>query len=426
MLPAGSRVLAAVSGGPDSVCLVHLLRDLGLELAGIAHFNHQLRGQESEDDQRFVARLAQALHLPFYCEISAVPAGNLEQNARRARREFFRRLISEGKADRVALGHTRDDQAETVLFRILRGAGPTGLAGILPVSAEGLIRPLIDVRREDVLAYLRDRDIPWREDSSNVSLAFARNRIRHELLPRLQQTFNPQLVDALAHLADVSFEEETWWAAEVARVAPQVLSETRDGLEIATEALRSLAPALQRRLVRQAIRQAKGDLRGIDYRHVEAILKLAASPEGSGRLTLPGAMGIRSFDRMLLSTAQVKPQPAALLLSLPGVYRWPCCKPLIEMELIDIPAGPGPGDTLRVDLEVRGWLPGDRYQPEGHAHPVRLKELFQRARVPSWQRASWPILTKKDKILWVKQFGPAADLPSELEKIQIREIRSEN
>src|SRR6478736_6457926 len=137
MLPAGARVIAAVSGGPDSVCLVNVLRELGVDLAGMAHFNHRLRGAESEEDQRFVERLARELGLPFYCESGEVEAGNLEQSARQARKEFFRRLIAEGKANRIALGHTRDDQAETVLFRILRGSGPTGLAGILPITAEG-------------------------------------------------------------------------------------------------------------------------------------------------------------------------------------------------------------------------------------------------------------------------------------------------
>src|SRR5262249_2626891 len=141
MLPPGARVIAAVSGGPDSVCLLHALRELGIQLAGIAHFNHRLRGGASDGDEQFVAALAKKLNLPLYRSEGMAIQGNLEESARRARREFFSSLIREGRADRIALGHTRDDQAETVLFRILRGSGLTGLAGVLPVTQEGIIRP---------------------------------------------------------------------------------------------------------------------------------------------------------------------------------------------------------------------------------------------------------------------------------------------
>src|SRR5262245_11694149 len=179
MLPQGSRVAVAVSGGADSVCLLHVLREVGANVVGIVHFNHKLRGAESDEDERFVAVVASRMDLPFFRAEARARAGNIEQEARRARREFFGGLIRDGVCDRVALGHTRDDQAETVLFRVLRGSGPAGLAGIHPASA-GLIRPLIEVTRDEVTEYLTSRGIPWREDASNRNLGFARNRIRHE------------------------------------------------------------------------------------------------------------------------------------------------------------------------------------------------------------------------------------------------------
>ena len=157
--------------------------------------------------------------MEFHSAAAVCSAGNLEQTARRARREFFHDLIRRGLADRIALGHTRDDQAETVLFRMLRGSGLAGLAGILPVTAEGLIRPLLGVTRGEVETFLRERGIPWREDASNREPRFARNRIRHELLPQLKQDWNPRLTESLAHLADLAYEEERWWAAEIARLA---------------------------------------------------------------------------------------------------------------------------------------------------------------------------------------------------------------
>ena len=180
----------AVSGGADSVCLLHVLRELAprwnLRLV-VLHVNHGLRGEESRADEQFVRELAESLGLES--RVRAVnladAADNLEQAARRARLEFFRDQLSAGGLDRVATGHTGDDQAETVLFRFLRGSGGAGLAAIRPVTAAGIVRPLLAVSRQEIEQYLRERGIAWREDSSNASLRFARNRIRHELLPQL-------------------------------------------------------------------------------------------------------------------------------------------------------------------------------------------------------------------------------------------------
>ena len=212
MLAPGARVLAAVSGGADSVALLHVLIEiaprLGATLAGVAHLNHKQRGAASDDDERFVARLAAEHGLTFHCAEAGALEGNLEQAMRDARRDFFTRLIREGAADRVALAHTRDDQAETVLFRVLRGSGLSGLAGIHPVTGDGLIRPLLDVTRAEIEEFLHSRGVEWREDATNRDPRFARNRIRHELLPQLARDWNPKIVDALAQLGDLAWEEE--------------------------------------------------------------------------------------------------------------------------------------------------------------------------------------------------------------------------
>ena len=211
MLPPGARVIVAVSGGADSVCLLHVLKQLFPDaVCGVAHFNHNWRAEASGEDERFVAQLAAPL--PFF-RAEGVPApGNKEQNARRARLAFFK-----GLGATVALGHTRDDQAETVLFRFLRGSGLAGLSGIAPTS-NGIIRPLLDVTRAEVEQYLRARNIPWREDATNQDLSFARNRIRHVLLPQLARDWNPKITHALANLADLAYEEEQYWQSEIATI----------------------------------------------------------------------------------------------------------------------------------------------------------------------------------------------------------------
>jgi len=396
MLPPGTRVIAAVSGGPDSVCLVEVLREIGANLAGIAHFNHKLRGEESEEDERFVAALANRFGVPFYRAEARPERGNLEQSARRARREFFIRLMRDGACDRIALGHTRDDQAETVLFRILRGSGLAGLAGIHPVTEDGFIRPLIEVRREEVRQYLRSRGIEWREDSSNLDPKFARNRIRNNLLPQLRREWNPNIDEALTQLADLAFEEERWLRREEDSACAG-----QSAIELEIETLSSLPRALARRRIRAAIRQVKGDLLGIEFHHVERILEMRP-----GRLRLPGLFATRSFGWVrvaLEETAGLEPVEVAC----PGVYN----QVGIRLELGETP-DPGCAN-LKVDLAtpivLRGWRPGDHYRPVGKSRDQKLKEMFQTARVPSWRRRSWPILESEGKILWASKFGVAEE-----------------
>jgi tRNA(Ile)-lysidine synthase len=404
MLPPGARVIVAVSGGADSVCLLHVLKELFPDaVAGVAHFNHKWRPEASDEDEHFVAQLAKPLPL-FRAE--GVPApGNKEQNARRARLAFFNSLDAT-----VALGHTRDDQAETVLFRFLRGSGLAGLSAIAPAS-NGIIRPLLDITRAEVEQYLRARNIPWREDATNRDMAFARNRIRHELLPQLTRDWNPNIAGALANLADLAYEEEQYWQSEIDQVD---LIQTGTSIELPAHLVgqghalqpaigRPPSPAQARRLIRRAIALAKGDLRQIDFHHIEAVRTLRRS------VKLPGLTVTRSFDWIRFSTADPAP-PQPLPVTPPG--KFPSPDGLTEI-CVDI-AHANACDTLSMEacqicspLELRGWRPGDHYRPQGHSRDHKIQEMFQKARVPSWRRASWPILTCGEKILWARQFGVA-------------------
>jgi tRNA(Ile)-lysidine synthase len=429
MLAPGARVIVAVSGGPDSVCLLHALRELKIRVVGVAHVNHKLRGEASEEDERFVAALAREMELEFYSVAAPCSGGNLEQTARRARREFFHDLIRRGLADRIALGHTLDDQAETVLFRMLRGSGLAGLAGILPVTAEGLIRPLLGVTRGEVETFLRERGIPWREDASNQEPRFARNRIRHELLPRLKQDWNPHITESLSRLADLAYEEERWWGAEIARLADQMLAVSTGAVEVSARELARLPRAVARRLVRHAIRQAKGNLRAVEFSHIEDVLEL---PEAGGKADLPGIRAIRSFDWIRLEVPdRIQPElePGGGEVTVPGQRLAPDGNSMICLDVIRRSQEATACATLKSDLYfrriperlvLRGWRPGDRYCPVGHADDWKLKELFQRQRVPSWRRRFWPILCLGDKILWARDFGPAREYSDRRSGLRLR------
>jgi tRNA(Ile)-lysidine synthase len=447
MFESGQTVGVAVSGGADSVCLLHVLRDLAphwdLHLH-VLHVNHCLRAAESDQDVEFVRRLALEFGLPFTLREVRVAAqdDNLEQAARQARLSFFSEMISSGQVKRVATGHTRSDQAETVLFRFLRGAGTAGLAGIRPVTSSGIVRPLLEIDRADVLEFLRQRAIPWREDATNHSVTFARNRIRHDLLPQLVRDWNPALDRNLAQTADWALAEEAYWDAEIHRLAGEYLVSSLDTILIETTNLRKLPLAGARRLVRHAIGIVKGDLLGIAFDHVNGILDMATATEGHGRLQVPGVDVMRSFTWLRFArpaTNGLAARNYQFPASVPGIFRVPGTELEICLEIIE--KSNSSGDAISVynetmgaidwhrlsgSLQLRNWRPGDQYQPQGAAGMEKIKTLFQQFHVPLWERRHWPVLADGPAIVWAHRFGPAANYVADSSTqriLGIREIR---
>jgi len=433
MFQPDQRVGVAVSGGADSVCLLHVLRELAprwsLRLF-VVHLDHQLRGEASRADAAFVRELAAALNLPFELQETDVGAlchqtgENLEQAARAARFELFTRLIHAGLADRVATGHTRSDQAETVLFRFLRGSGTAGLAGIRPVTAEGVVRPLLEIDRAEVEQYLHARGLAWRDDSTNASAEFARNRIRHDLLPQLTRDWNPAMAETLAHTAEWARGEEAYWESELARLVPEHLVIEPPAVLLQVGSLDDLPLAAARRLIRRAVELAKGDLRGVGFEHLAGILEMAASAEGHGRLQIPGLDVFRSFNWLRIAPPaldNLDNRNYRLPLPVPGAVQLPGQKFVVHTELFENTTvtetsegvyngcvGSLDWNRISGSLEVRNWRPGDQYQPLGHSGVEKIKILFHQGRVPLWERRHWPVVTMGDVIVWSRRFGPAA------------------
>jgi tRNA(Ile)-lysidine synthase len=430
MFNAGDRVGVAVSGGADSIFLLHALAELrsrwNLQLS-VVHLEHGIRGAASIADAEFVRNVAEALGLPFHLHRENIPAiqDNLEQAARRARAAFYQELIKSGCADRIATGHTQSDQAETVLYRILRGSGLTGLAAILPVTREGLVRPLLELTRDEIQAWLRDRGIAWREDETNRDQSYARNRLRHLILPQLRESFNPRLDQALANLATLAQDEEQYWQAELDRIEPKVTG--GEPITISASQLTSLPPALARRLIRRIIQQAKGDLRRIDFAHVEMVLELARSPVGHGRVQLPSLQVLRSFDWLRFAETTCRKARCryfSLPLPAPGSVELPGTSSRITLQVLEKTEASEPCATVVDELDwqllrshygalsslvLRNWRPGDQYRRVGRSKEQRVKILLQEARIPVWERDHWPIITYNGVILWARRFGAAAD-----------------
>lgn len=464
MLAPGDRAGVAVSGGADSVALLRLLENmresLGITLV-VVHFDHGLRGEESEADARFVAQLASARGLEFVLdrEDVAVAAArhkwNLEDAARRLRYAFFDRLVAEGRATRIVVAHTADDQAETVLAHMLRGTGPAGLAGIYP-AAGPVVRPLLRERREDLRKYLRGLGQDWREDVTNLDLRRLRARIRQRLLPLLERDFSAQVVNHLTGLARLAREEEAFWAALVEDrfrslvrasggnlgirvrdlLAPMALSSGAYPGGVAPESAEATPwRALTERLIRRLYQEMRGDRRGLTARHVEQVIHLASQSTSGRRVELPGGILVeRDFDDLVFSRQRraegpSRPREAAAragayryAVSLPGrgaanisvpelgtlfclkVVDWPIAERDTKRECPALDAG-----LLRAPLILRNWQPGDAYRPCGHRRIRKLKEMFRLRRVLSRERASWPVLESGGRVAWARGMPPAEE-----------------
>jgi tRNA(Ile)-lysidine synthase len=394
---AGERVVVGLSGGADSVALLHVLAGLarhrGFAVVA-AHLDHGLR-PDSAADAAFCRELCETLGIPFRTRRADVAArrraegGGLEEAARRERHAFLRSVKEDEGASWIALAHTRDDQAETVLLRLLRGAGGLGLSAMRPRAGD-LLRPMLSLSRRDVLDHLAERSLSWREDASNADLAIARNRVRHELIPYLERHFNPAVREALARSAALLAEDADVLGAGA-------------GDALTVTALRSTPRAVARLTVRRAL-QAAGGLRGVGLKHVDAIVDLAATEAPSGRrVALPGGReAVFHFDEVRITRRRAPASPFALPLTVPGAVALPDGSRLVARASRGPAAAGAASDVVAVPdgpLEVRTRRPGDRVRAAGR--DVSLKRFLMDHRVPAQDRGSLPLLAAGCRVLWV-------------------------
>ncbi|MGC1784253.1 MAG: tRNA lysidine(34) synthetase TilS [Acidobacteriaceae bacterium] len=492
LLTAGDRVCVAVSGGADSTALLHALlsrRDeLGIVLS-VLHVNHGLRGAASMRDAEFVSALAEKFALP--CEIVAVDTAKhadeqketIEEAARNLRYRAFRQVLESGQADKIATAHTLDDQAETVLMKLVRGAWTEGLSGIHPTlrlrepagsakaGAYDCVRPLLKVRRTQIESYLHALGQPWREDETNQSTTYTRNRVRHALLPQMRE-YNPQIDEILGHLAANALAEEQHWQAELARVLPQVLLPGRPvrggGRSVATSPgsisvavdlarLETLDAGLRRRVLRAAAKQCGATL---DFETTERLLDMTAFQKTAAvrtrtarRLELPG--GVRAersarelqFERKPLNTQSGKRSgvaPQAYLgsgtpayeLSIPGEVDAPAfgARYTAAWNESSGPCGESqPAAAVLPAICIRAWRTGDRAELRHSAGPKKVKEILARIGIRGEERQHWPVGEWQGRIVWMRgvevtelPLGSHRDENKEASVgpgLQIREIR---
>jgi tRNA(Ile)-lysidine synthase len=433
MLREGDGVVAALSGGPDSTALLCLLigvsRELRLRIHG-AHFNHGLRGSEADEDEAFVRLQCKRLEVPFTSARAGQPPGkgeNMEQWAREARYRFLEEVRDELGFRRIALGHNRDDLAETLLMRLIRGSGLSGLACLRPVREDGMIRPMLGLSRADVLLFLEELGESYREDSSNRDLRRLRNRVRHELIPLLERKYNPRIGERLARTAGLVQDDEDQLELAASVELSRLLAEGEGPVEMSCRRLLDLPAALARRVVRGALHRSLGHLRSVDRSHVEAVLDLASGAAGEKSLDLPGDVrALVSYDRLIFETgpAMGAPDPWQRPLAIPGRTTIEECGLEAVVSLgsgPEILAGqvaewPDVSTTVLLDgtavgevgLVLRSCRPGDRYCPAGAPGSRKVSRMLIDDQVPRHRRWRVPLLAAGDQPIWLPGHRPEA------------------
>jgi tRNA(Ile)-lysidine synthase len=431
LVPAQSHLLVAVSGGPDSVCLLHILvrlmDELGIRLH-VAHLNHQLRGAEAEADAHYVSNLAHRLGIPATVEQRDVKGYqkhkriSLEEAAREVRYTFLAQVAKAIGASRVAVGHTLDDHIETILMHLVRGTGTRGLRGLQPraewQSSENsltIIRPLLQVSREETAGYCQDNKLMPRIDASNLSLSPLRNRIRHQLLPLLK-SYNPQVTEALLRTAGIAGDDLAFLDKEGSQLWAKIARRQENTIILDKKGLLELPSALKRYLLRMSLEKLLGNVMDIEMRHIEEIMSALTKSAGK-RLSLPGGLTFCvEYDRYLIGKDPSALSPLPTLegesqLKLPGRTILPGWH--AEATIIEPSAVKGIGltdneftacfdrDKTGDKLVVRSRQPGDRFQPLGMSQPKKLNEFMIDAKIPQAWRQRIPLVCSPQHIIWV-------------------------
>lgn len=413
VFPSGSHILIAVSGGADSVALLCLLSELATTLnvsLHAAHLDHGLR-KCSKADADYVSKLCRDLGIPLTSACKNIGLivdkikGNLEDISRDIRREFLVKTALEKNCGRIALGHHADDQVETFLMNLLRGAGPEGLAGMR--YSDGLfVRPLLPFRHEDLTEYLRRRGIKWHEDPTNLDVSFTRNRIRHELIPALE-TYNPKVSEHIYSLCEILRLDQEYWSEQTTKELLKVGVRSKEHYELEIDGLCQFLPAVSHRVIRSAIKEIRGSLKGLTRGHVQDILSLVQKGPPQGELDLPNLWVARRYEKLII--AQSKPDEREYFernINGPGIYELP------DGNILQITITQGQKPKLPDSMEfnahelpfpfiLRHAVPGDRFRPSGMQGSKKLQDFFTDLKLTKEQRSNSLVLTQTGEIFCI-------------------------
>jgi tRNA(Ile)-lysidine synthase len=432
MFQPGDAVLMGVSGGPDSVALFHILHCLSEELKirlAVGHLNHCLRGKSSENDARFAESMANTHNMPFYLEKKDVRQYkeqhklSLEEAARDVRYAFLLGVAGNNGYSKIALGHHADDNAEQILMHLFRGSGPLGISGIPPVREGKIVRPLIKLKRDEILRFLKENRIDYVLDKSNEDRKHLRNRVRHDLIPSIKASIQPQITATLTRLAHITKAEEEWLGQLIEPIFEESIHRRLSNrLVFSVDRLKVMHPALQRRILRKAVSEIKGDLRCITYTHIESARKHLKGGVSNGSTDLPDRIRVSKSGMKL--TISKEPHPLRETAATPRHLRFDYhiqkpetvvvkeIRASIKFSRISVPDGMNSLNTghriaffamnnVRFPLILRNFHPGDRFSPLGMTGTQKVKDFFINNKISREDRGKYPMLLSDGRIIWV-------------------------
>ena len=422
MLKKGDRVVVAVSGGPDSVALLHVFASLkdsyGIDLH-TAHLEHGIRGEESIEDMRFVERLSSDLGVPVTTSHESVPElartqrMSVEAAARKARYAFFNRLLDETGFNKIATGHNANDRAETVLLNVLRGSAVAGLAGIRPAVRDRVVRPLIESTREEISAYLEENGIPSRLDSSNLDERYERNRVRQVLVPLIEKEFNPKIIESLARTANVFSMLDEFLKIRAGELLGVCSRSEPDRTTIELGPLMDAPRVVRLFALYLVLRSLEGDRQVVSFETLSAVLGLAEDSQSGSRVDVgSGIVALREYDRLTIGRDLALDGDYEITLEVPGVVHAPSGGSTLTTEVLKHRPSNGEvsknGSTVYFDLQglktplvARNWRRGDRFVPFGSSGSKKVHDIFIDEKVPVSRRGKIPIIRDGQGIIWI-------------------------
>lgn len=424
MIQKGDKVIIGVSGGPDSVCLLHILDSLKEELditLYIAHVEHGFRGQASKEDARFVEELGRKMGIEVFSTSVDVPefikkSGlSPEDAARKVRYDFYEEVMRKVRGNKVALGHNLDDQVETLIMRFLRGTGPKGLGGISPVRDRIYIRPLLEVRRDEIIRFLNENNMEYRIDETNLKDVYHRNRIRLKLIPLLEREYNPNLKNTLSRMAYIFREDSRYLEGVAEKYYLETARYEPEGILIKYDKFKDLPFSIKTRILLKGIEEVRGSTKDIGFIHILEVVRLADAGAVSSRLVLPGEFIIeKGYKGIYITKRGGIPREFPdyqYTLDIPGRCFVPelgvdfVCEVIPRNELKQIRRNPFIGqfdfDKIKETLIIRNRRPGDRFKPLGLKGIKKLKDFFIDEKVPVYLRNKVPLVVSGEDIIWV-------------------------
>ena len=426
LIQKGDKIVLGLSGGPDSVCLLHILKllksELNIEIYA-AHLNHQIRGLEAQKDAMYVSKLCDDLGIIYFVKSIDVPSYckehglSIEEGARILRYEMFFQIKEKTGANKIAIAHNLNDQAETVLMRMMRGTGLQGLKGISYNREDGIIRPLLDVSRDEIEKYCEVNNLNPRIDESNLESVYTRNKIRLELIPYMKENFNPNIIDALVRMSNTIKEDSNYIDTQSDKAFEDMCEKENDNINIYIKSFSSYHNSIKSRIIRRSIDYILGDLKGIEQKHIDDVLEMEHEDKLNKKINLPrGIIAYRNKSCISITNKEIVHEDIEYCYNVPtnGYIKIKELNLVVESKILNIDkiknmksdknARLFDAGKVEGGIVIRNRMPGDKIRISGLGGSKKIKDLLIDLKVPREERNKIPVMADQNGIMCVGNY----------------------